>query len=110
MTSYFRHRFRTEKAYQNLVLALQHDGGVIVYLDGAEVLRDNVPVGKPEAYGLLATETISGERERELHGFRLDGAIEPGEHVLAISLHDCEGDRHDLRIAEISLWGAPRQE
>jgi WD40 repeat protein/tetratricopeptide (TPR) repeat protein/energy-coupling factor transporter ATP-binding protein EcfA2 len=109
-TAYFRHRFRTDKAYENLALALQRDDGVIVYLDSVEVLRNNVAAGQQEAYGLCAEETISGVGETNVNVFRLAGGLEPGEHVLAISLHNRDYGSSDLRIAEIALWGTPRKE
>ena len=42
-TAYFRHKFSSEKALKNLSIRMQRDDGVIVYLDGKEVARDNMP-------------------------------------------------------------------
>ena len=48
-TSYFRHRFDLsageQAAVQGLTLRVKRDDGVIVYLNGAEVVRDNMPAG-----------------------------------------------------------------
>jgi hypothetical protein len=36
--------------------------------------------------------------------------IEPGEHLLAISLHNCSTTSSDLRLGEIRLYGIRSQE
>lgn len=104
-TAYLRHTFTTSIPLKNLVLSLQRDDGVIVYLDGKEVGRDNVGDGK-EAYDLMAEKTISGKGEKTPIEIQLTGTLEPGEHVLAISLHNRAGGT-DLRAAGITLKGVP---
>lgn len=105
-TAYLRHSFKTHAAVESLVLRLQRDDGIIVYLDGREVGRDNVGDGK-EAYGLFAENVISGTAERRVNRYFLTGSLEAGEHVLAISLHNRADGSFHLRIAEISLQGVP---
>lgn len=104
-TGYLRLKFTTKKALKDLVLSLQRDDGVIVYLDGKEVGRDNIGDGK-EAYDLNAEKTISGEAEKTPVEVKLAGELAAGEHVLAISLHNRAGGT-DLRIAGITLKGVP---
>jgi tetratricopeptide (TPR) repeat protein len=106
LTAYFRHSFETEEPREDLLLYLQRDDGVIVYLDGREVQRDNIGPG-PEAYELAAQRTIGGSDEQRVMVLRLPGQLEAGQHVLSISLHNRAGGSSDLRIAEISLRGAP---
>ncbi|MBN2476308.1 MAG: serine/threonine protein kinase [Pirellulales bacterium] len=105
-TAYFRCKFKTDAAMENLVLRLQRDDGVIIYLDGREVARDNVDSGA-EAYDLFARDVVPSSAETELHEVKLTGALPPGEHVIAISLHNRSAESSDLRIAEISLEGVP---
>ena len=102
-TAYFRHRFKTTQEHTNLVVKFQRDDAVIVYLDGKEVARNNLPPGK-DAYGLFAAQTVSGAAETQVIKLRLrKTTLKPGDHVLAISLHNRPGGSSDLRIAEISL-------
>ena len=108
-TAYFRHRFFADATYRNLFLMLQRDDGVIVYLDGVEVARDNVQPG-PDGYELLAIQTASAQMETEVRRIELAGTIEPGEHVLSISLHNRGNNSSDLRIAEISLHGVREED
>jgi outer membrane protein assembly factor BamB len=100
-TAYFRIKFTTEKDYENLVLKCQRDDGIIVYLDGAEVLRDSMGEDD-DAYDLFAA-SVAFDDETKVHEFKLPGNLAAGEHALAISLHNREGGSSDLRIAEISL-------
>jgi hypothetical protein len=105
MTACFRHRFRTDKVWTDLTLRLQRDDGVIVYIDGREVARGNMPEG-PDRYDLYATDQVTGGDYKSVRIMRLPG--EPGEHLLTISLHNRhnrEGGSSDLRVAEISLRG-----
>ena len=102
-TAYFRHQFNTTEAYNNILLKMQFDDAIIVYLDGVEVLRRNV-VGE-EAYDLFSRGSVSVAFETKVNSFSLDTIIEPGDHTLAISLHNRSGGSSDLRIAEITLVG-----
>jgi hypothetical protein len=110
-TAYFRLKFKTEKAFEFLKFKCQRDDGVIVYLDGKEVARENVPKAD-EANDLFADKTIGSDEipdETEVVTIPIMQKLEPGEHILAISLHNRGpiGDEYssDLRIAEISLSG-----
>ncbi|MBM4155066.1 MAG: hypothetical protein FJ221_08555 [Lentisphaerae bacterium] len=105
-TGYLRRKFTTKQAMKDLVLSLQRDDGVIVYLDGREAGRDNMADG-PEAYALVASAIVSGEDERTPVEVRLSGELPAGEHVLAISLHNRDGGSTDLRAAGITLKGVP---
>lgn len=101
-TAYFRHTFETKDEATSLVLKLQRDDGIVVYLDGKEVARDNVGLND-DSYELMAHTTTSGEAETQLREYKLKGPLPAGKHVLAISLHNRAGGSSDLRIAEISL-------
>lgn len=105
-TAYLRHKFTTKAAMKDLMISLQRDDGVIVYLDGKEVARDNVAEGA-EAYDLMAVKTVSGEAEKTPVELKLSGELAAGEHVLAISLHNRGGASTDLRVAGITLKGVP---
>ncbi|MCA9148377.1 MAG: hypothetical protein KDA92_03710 [Planctomycetales bacterium] len=110
-TAYLRHKFVTKEDQENLVLKCQRDDGIIVYIDGKEVLRNNVEKDKADAYDLFANVTVGGTEETKVNTFKLDTKLPAGEHVIAISLHNREGGSSDLRVAEISLETAePEQD
>lgn len=108
-TAYLRLKFKTDKDYEKLVLKCQRDDGIIVYLDGKEVLRDNITRGllglgqSKAAYSLMAQDTIAAEDETKVNSYPLPVKLPAGEHILAISLHNRGEGSSDLRIAEISL-------
>jgi tetratricopeptide (TPR) repeat protein len=102
-SAYFRHRFTTDQEHANLELRCQRDDGIIVYLDGKEVARDNMREGE-EAYRLPAADAVSGDDEKTIYRIPLEGVILPaGEHFLAISLHNPGEPSSDLRIGGITL-------
>jgi len=102
-TAYFRIKFTTKEDFEKLTLKCQRDDGFIAYIDGDEVVRDNIDKDADEAYDLFADSTISGDDEKKLNSFTFDYNLDAGEHVLAIALHNRDGGSSDLRIAEISL-------
>ncbi len=57
-----------------------------------------------EAYRLPAAWTVGGSDETAVFRLPLEGfTLAPGEHVLAISLHNTEEPSSDLRIGAITL-------
>ena len=55
---------------------------MIVYLDGQEVVRNNVAADAKEAYDLFASEIVSGEAETKLNSFPFTFKLPAGEHVV----------------------------
>lgn len=108
-TAYFRHRFTTTRPYERLILACTRDDGIVVYLNGEEVARLNMP-DKPDSFRLTARQPIGRSAETTLVGMEIQRRIEPGEHLLAISLHNCSTTSSDLRLGEIRLYGIRSQE
>lgn len=100
--AYFRLKFTTKTEFKKLIFKCQRDDGIIVYIDGKEVVRDNVGKGK-EAYDLFAVETTSSTDETTVNSYELENGLPAGDHILAISLHNRPGPSSDMRIAEISL-------
>ena len=101
-TAYFRHRFTVDENYDRLAIRLRRDDGVIIYLDGVEVGRSNVSATKEERFQTTADGSSSRGQLREIG---LPGSLQPGEHVLAISLHNRGGSSDDMFLGEISLHG-----
>src|SRR5262249_44766867 len=71
-----------------LSLRVMRDDGVVVYLNGTEVWRDNMPAG-PVSAGTLATSTVQGTNEFTF--FRAP-ALSPtllvnGSNILAVEVH-----------------------
>ena len=82
-----------------LMLRLRADDGAVVYLNGAEVCRLNMPEG-PVAHETAAVGVVEGPDELRFVsiGISADG-LSPGTNLLAVELHQCAGN-----IAPLAFW------
>ncbi|PYI83109.1 MAG: hypothetical protein DME26_15700, partial [Verrucomicrobia bacterium] len=89
ITTYFRRAFLVANATEVIQLAarlLRDDGGV-VYLNGIEVFRDNMPVGTIN-YLTRASNTIGGADEATFYPMTVDPTLlVNGTNVLAVEIH-----------------------
>jgi hypothetical protein len=95
-TIYFRHAFGVNDpaALTNLTLLLRRDDGAVVYLNGTEILRDNLPPG-PLTYGTLATN--AADDGATLFAFSLSpDALRVGPNLLAAEVHQSALSSSDL--------------
>jgi len=108
MTTPFRHRFFVEGVVAEATLSVMRDDGVLVWLDGQEIARDNLPEGFID----LQTPALnSADDETGLQEFDLDPALlPPGEHVLAVEVHQADPASSDLGFdlsLDLVLEGSP---
>lgn len=100
-TTYFRNSFvvNTGTSLGNLSLGLLRDDGAVVYLNGQEVLRDNMPAGTIE-YQTLASSTVGGAAESTFYPFVLSPSmLVTGINVMAVEVHQRALDSSDLSFA-----------
>jgi hypothetical protein len=95
ITYYFRHAF--DKAdlagITNLVVRVVRDDGCLVYLNGVEVFRDNLPAGGINS-STLALEAVDDPRYRAA---RIPPSLlVPGRNVLAVSVHQAAVTSSDI--------------
>ncbi len=111
-TLYFRHEFDVrELDLRDLVyLDLLRDDGAVVYLNGVEIRRDNLPPGTI-TYDSLSVTRVSGFEETTF--YRSDASpfpLQVGRNVLAIEIHQSDvesGDAGlDTRLFGLGLRGA----
>jgi hypothetical protein len=87
LAAYFRTSFEVTEVPQTLALELAADDGAVVYLNGVEILRDNMPAG---AITNTTKSLISrsGADENLLRTFTLDPALlNLGTNVIAVEVH-----------------------
>lgn len=101
---YFRHQFQVSHPIDNLELRLQCHDGIVVFLDGVEVARDNVSPSQ-SASDLSAASEVTGLGRFITRCFPVPGDLSIGEHTLAISLLGSGGTdpESSLRLAQVSL-------
>lgn len=102
MTAYFRKKFTLPSAPESwLTLRVRRDDGVIVYLNGVEVLRNNMPAGPVNHY-TAALQAVDPT------GFVVTnmGAslLLPGENLLAAEVHQHRIDSPDL-FFDLEVFG-----
>ena len=90
ITTYFRHSFNVANPndLSGLTLNILRDDGAVVYLNGVEVFRTNMP-GGAVGYQTLASAAISGGEETSVY---IQAALNPaslvsGTNVLAVEIH-----------------------
>src|SRR6185503_19472927 len=106
ITTYFRKTFAVTDpaALTGLLLRLVRDDGVVVYLNGVEVFRDNLLSG-PVNWNSLASVSIDGPAESTPLEVNLGtGNLVPGNNVLAAEIHQAAINNADLGF-DLSLAG-----
>lgn len=87
LTSYFRHSFTMDFTPISLTGRLMRTHGAVLYLNGVEIARQNMPPG-PVNYGSLASNTVSGASATNYFAFAVPTeAIRVGHNLLAAELH-----------------------
>lgn len=95
ITTYFRHSFTIAdaSAYQSASLRLLRDDGAIVYLNGVEVFRSNMP-GGTVGYRTLASAAID---DSTLHLAGINPAtLVSGVNVVAVEIHQANATSSDI--------------
>ncbi len=95
ITTYFRRDFDVPDpaAISNLVVRLLRDDGAIVYLNGTEVFRNNMPTGAVT----FATTAVIPIEDEQFHGARIThGLLLPGANVLGVEIHQASVTSSDV--------------
>lgn len=101
ITTYFRAHFDTPFArrVKKLDLRVRRDDGVVIYLNGTEVVRDNMPNGNI-SYTTLASNNVNGADEMTLNAFSVDPArLVEGHNVVAVEIHQNVANSSDISFA-----------
>jgi hypothetical protein len=107
ITTYFRHSFNLAEGAvaQSLNLHLLRDDGAVVYLNGTEVFRDNLPA-TPITYLTPANNAVGGSDESTFFLALVDPQLlVSGPNVLAVEVHQNGGASSDLSF-DLELSGA----
>lgn len=87
-TTYFRNSFNMSNTagFDTLIFKLLLDDGAIVYLNGTEVFRRNMPAGAVTK-NTLALSNITGTAETEYTEVRIPNTLVNGLNTLAVEVH-----------------------
>ncbi|HKX61210.1 MAG TPA: lamin tail domain-containing protein, partial [Verrucomicrobiae bacterium] len=96
ITSYFRHRFSVPdpNAYAVLLLRVRRDDGVVVYLNGQEVYRNNMPEGPVTSATFAFNASDDGNT---IFSTNVPTSfLVPGQNVLAAEIHQNQPGSSDI--------------
>lgn len=106
ITTYFRNTFEYTGEASNAMnglLRLRRDDGAVVYLNGVEIMRSNMP-GGPVTSETTALSEIVGTNESTLYEYPVALNLNSGENVLAVEVHQINPTSSDISFdAELLL-------
>src|SRR6266516_4716087 len=106
VTTYFRKSFNVTNAaaLTTLTLNLLRDDGAVVYLNGVEVRRDNMPTGTI-TYTNYASSVVGGTDEQTYFSSSLAGSpLVNGTNIIAVEVHQANAGSSDLAF-DLELRG-----
>ena len=98
ITTYFRHEFNVADAnrFTDLTLRLLRDDGALVFLNGQEIVRSNLPSGTITST-TTASSTVGGSEEDMFFTFNITPAdLVDGSNVLAVEIHQRNDSSSDI--------------
>ncbi len=109
ITTYFRHTFDVPDSslFSGLNLRLLRDDGAVVYLNGVEIWRTNMPAGSV-TYTTLASSAVGGTDETTFYSpaALLANTLVDGANVLAVEIHQSGAASSDISF-DLELTGVP---
>ena len=103
---YFRSSFEIEDIsnFDSFEIGLLRDDGAVVYINGAEVIRENMPDGIIDQ-DTYASDFAGDEEESTYFMFPVDKAFfQPGINTLAVEVHQSSATSSDLKF-DLELSG-----
>ncbi len=98
VTSYFRTTFSIADMPDQVTVKLVADDGAVVYLNGVEALRDNMPEGAIDG-STLASSGRWGDAESDARAFTIDPALlVSGENYITVEVHQDRPSSSDLSM------------
>ena len=96
VTTYFRHSFTNAAVFSSVTLNLVRDDGAVVYLNGVEVFRSNMPGGVIN-YLTFASATVNAPQESQAFSTAVNPVLlRRGKNVLAVEVHQRDTASSDI--------------
>jgi hypothetical protein len=105
ITTYFRQAFTATSGFTSMSLRLRRDDGAVVYVNGTEVARSNMPSGTISST-TLASSTVDGSNETAWFTFPVSASLFAGANanVVAVEIHQRSRSSSDI-VFDLSLTG-----
>jgi secreted PhoX family phosphatase len=104
ITTYFRQQFNATNGFTSLSLRLRRDDGAVVYINGTEVARSNMPTGTISS-STLASSTVDGAAETAFTTIPISAQLFAGANVIAVEIHQRARNSSDI-VFDASLTGS----
>jgi hypothetical protein len=106
ITYYFRKSFDVPNpsAFADLTLQLRRDDGAIIYLNGVEIVRSNMPSG-PVDYRTPIPERVL-DQGLTWWEFRVSNRLAVGRNVIAVELHEYDYTTDSLFDLQLGASGS----
>ncbi len=107
ITTYFRSTFQVAdpNAFLSAWVRLLRDDGAVVYVNGTEVFRSNMPGGALN-HQTLASQAIAGAEEGAFFEWPFaPGLLRVGTNVVAVEVHQVNATSSDISF-DLELFGA----
>src|SRR5262245_37596887 len=98
ITTYFRARLNVDdpSQFSSFTFNLRRDDGAVVYVNGVEVFRSNMPDSEID-YGTYASTRLTSPIEAQPDSNIVDSSFfVPGQNIIAVEVHQCELVSPDL--------------
>ena len=95
VSAYFQRQFLSGATSGPALFRIKRDDGVVVYVNGTEILRDQMPSG------VITHETTAlaaaGEDENAFHEFAIENLpLRPGNNLIAVEVHQVSASSSDM--------------
>ena len=104
ITAYFRHQFQADANLSSLTLRVLRDDGAAVYLNGAEVFRNNLPGGTLASNTLASTAIDLRSENIWLKANLSPSVLDSGANIAAAEVHQVTASSPDLSF-DLELTG-----
>lgn len=107
ITTYFRKTFylNNPNQFQEIIGSIKRDDGAVVYVNGYEVFRTNMPNGTI-SFNTLASSTVAFTAEDTYHDFSFSPAVlVAGNNTIAVEIHQDAANSSDISF-NMSLQGS----
>jgi len=98
ITYYFRQSFQVTDPDEKPILkvGIVRDDGAVVYINGTEVFRSNMPSGEIN-YQTNASHTVSGDDEDTFFTYKfLSDVLQSGDNTIAVEIHQRSATSSDI--------------
>ena len=105
-SAFFRAEFSrsSKRSLAKLRVKVRRDDGILLYLNGKEILRQHLPDTSTVAWTAYATQEVGGIEEALYYVTEIDPKLLKEQNVLAAQVHQCNGNSSDLSF-DLSMEG-----